>query len=245
MGLAKIAVCCLLAMFLFTAAAVFAADHAAPGAAGHQPTAKAAASTKAADTAPPAQELNDKIDAARKTADEAATAANEALTGKAPDPNQPPDEYKADKTKRKFLTLSDDQRVAGFDSAAAKYAEAIRKVEEVLAALKAHPGVIPAGPVEQLHKTLKTQLAATLVAQVKFRMAKNIGDLATWQRLVADALKADKTNADALQLDATLKAKARQAEQANKSTQTTPSHTTTPTHTTPRPITPHGAGGGH
>jgi len=146
-------------------------------------------------------ELLEMVRVARKANAEALVQRREAVEGKIPDRSKP---VGRDREQR-WIILTDAQRLARFASAQKNHTAAIRKSLEIQNYVKKHPGVALEGTPETALEKLQRDYAVTLVAEARFRMSKEIGTIRDWQKLALQALKLDKTCAEAQQLDRELK----------------------------------------
>jgi len=146
-------------------------------------------------------ELLEMVRVARKANAEALQLRREAVEGRIPDRSKPAGKDREER----WIELTDAQRLSRFASAQKNHTTAIRKTMEIEQYVKKHPGVALEGTPEAGLEKLQKDYAVTLVAEARFKMSKKIGTIRDWQKLALQALKLDKTCAEAQQLDQELK----------------------------------------
>jgi hypothetical protein len=153
---------------------------------------------------------------ARKANVEAVRLRKEAVEGRIPDRSKSRQKSKGPR----WIDLTPGQRMARFREAKKNHTTAVRKAAEAENFLKKHPKVtLDKAPATAKKKCLE-EYAVTLVAEARFRMEKSLGALQQWQRLCDQALKLDRTSAEARQLAKELKALAEEQKKADEKTET-------------------------
>jgi hypothetical protein len=135
---------------------------------------------------------------AQKLAAEGAKLRKEAVEGRVPDKSRP--RTGEGEKEPKWIELTSAERLRRFAQARAKYLAAVAKAAEAEAFLKKHPGIALEDRPTTGKERLTEQYAATVVAEARFRMAEDIGTIAQWKKLAAQALKADKDSLEAQRL---------------------------------------------
>lgn len=150
---------------------------------------------------------------ARKLAGEATVLRTEAIEGKVPDRSKPAGD--GESKRDRWIDLTDQERLTRFAGARNKYLQAVKKAAEAEEFVKKHPNVMSEDVPEVVKGNISKEYALTYVAEARFRMQKQIGTIADWQKLAAQALKIDKDSDEAQRLTEELKEMV-EAEKARK-----------------------------
>ncbi|MBN2582527.1 MAG: hypothetical protein JXL80_05620 [Planctomycetes bacterium] len=131
---------------------------------------------------------------ARKLGQEAGLLTREAIEGRIPDRTKPAGEGNRED---RWIELTDKERLLRFSDAKKKFDASFRKVGEVEEFLKSHPDIVRENIPAEAKKKLQEACARTLVAEARFRMSKDLGTAAQWQKLIEQALKLDPDSTEA------------------------------------------------
>lgn len=150
------------------------------------------------------QELRRELSAATDVLHGAQLLRREAIAGRIPDPEQPAEEVASGKVEPRWVELSDAERLARFDGASKKHAEALKQAEDVAAYARKHEGLLPASVTDRLQFRFRREFAQTLVAEARFHQTRRLGEIEDWLKIVQQARKVDPDYTAAERLEATL-----------------------------------------